>query len=173
MKYTKELEDIINKKNFIQFFQLLEYLLLAGYKDIDAFAITLKFFPENKIWENVAFIRGLNGYNVNNQKMQKSYFRGENDYRMPENDILLPIPTSKEYTLLIGVLDNETLHLNGLFDLYMKDINSNKVGKISDLESNCNHHFKFREFTPFLKQYLFNSFKKHFSYDLNIEELPF
>lgn len=146
MKYNQDILDILTKKNFKQFFELLDYLIIVGFNELDAFTTALKFFPENKIWDGVAFVvetQDTGGLVVN------SYFS-------------------------IGILGEENISLSGLFDVYREAISKGNYNykDIEDLNQNCKIVIEFKEFNSLLMNYLKITFKKHFGYEMFFNKTP-
>lgn len=144
MKYDNNLLKIIEGKHFKTFWHCLDYLLIAGYSPIDAFGVTIKQFGEAKIFSSVAFIR----MERNNQ-----FFIQDYDH---------PYHTPKRPSLIIGILDDTNIHLDGLYDLYRKMLHNNKGNIIeSDIEQTC-EIIKTSQLTPFIIHYLLGVSEKHF-----------
>ena len=116
MIYNKELIDIIKRKNFKNFWNCLDYLLIAGYSKMDAFGITMKEFGSDKMFTGVAFIK----YNKD-----KNY-----------NSLINPYGKSKN-ELIIGLIDETNIHLSGIYELYMKQLTENNNINNNEIENTC------------------------------------
>lgn len=146
MKYDKELIDIITKKEFKTFWHCLDYLLLAGYTPIDAFGISIKQFGEDKIFSSVAFAR------IDIPRHSLSNFGGT--YTSPK-----PI-------LIVGLIDESNIHLDGVYSVYRKAINEGLFGPfILDIEDTC-ELIKTSTLSEFILTYLMGVSEKHFGYVL-------
>lgn len=143
MEYDDDFKRIINERNFKQFFECYYYLLITGLRQRDAFKMTLKHFPENKIWENIAFIRF--------------------EVRTLINDNKLP---QHKYYMIIGLLNDKTINLSNMFDVYRKSICE---GSLFFVNNNLEDLVEIKEFHK-PKDDIFNvlkeTFKKHFGYNI-------
>lgn len=143
MEYDDDFKRIINQRNFKQFFECYYYLLITGLRQRDAFKMTLKHFPENKIWENIAFIR----FEV------RSLINGN---KLPQH----------KYYMIIGLLNEKTINLGGMFDVYRKSICE---GSLFFVNNNLEDLVEIKEFHK-PKDDIFNvlkeTFKKHFGYNI-------
>ena len=150
MKYDKKLIEIVKKKEFKTFWHCLDYLLIAGYTQMDAFGISMLEFGESRIYSDVAYIRfEFVLYNV--------MFTGENTYRHP-----------KKATLIVGLIDDSNIHLSGLYSTYREWLNSSNMSTdpsmARELEDTC-ECIKIIDLTPFIIDYLRKTSKLHFGYE--------
>ena len=174
MVYTEELKEILKKQEFKNFWQLLDYLLLAGYKPIDAFGISLKEFSDKEIWEHVAFARLV--------EWDKSEIMCGVDpccisgstttilrlWAPVDRNNTQPLPISR-LILNIGVLNDETNHLSLLFDTYKKYLldNNTLLPIINELEELCNI-YKIKDIPLIILQYLTDSSIRYYGYDIMV-----
>jgi hypothetical protein len=142
MKYDKNLLKIIEDKKFKTFWHCLDYLLMAGYSAIEAFGITLKHFGEGKIFSSVAFIRM--------EKWMNHIMLGAG-----HNDTQVRRPF-----LIIGLIDDTNIHLDGLYSVYRSMINDN-ISSSPEIEETC-EVIKSSELTPVIINYLSNQSERHF-----------
>jgi hypothetical protein len=143
MKYNKELDTLIKNKNFKTFWHCLDYLLLAGYKPLDAFGLTMREFGEDRIYSDVAFIKF-------NNKAEVNTFTGEINF--------------KRGNFTIGLIDENNIHLSGLYNLYRKSRSDGtmSIGAI-EIEETC--EIIKAELTPFIVDYLHGVSIKHFGFE--------
>ena len=147
MKNEVELLEQIRKKNFKSPWHLLDYLILAGYSIIDSYSLMLKEYPESTIYNNVAFSR----YTSNNHSID--YLTGLNT-------------TPRSNVLIIGIIDDNNVHLSGLYDVYRKFIfeSSPNGGHLPDIESTC-EIIRINGITPFILEHLRYVTKKYYGYE--------
>lgn len=153
MKYTPELIKILDNKDFKSFFECLDFLLIAGYGIIDSFGICLERFGESKIWDKVAFIR----------------FKKTTRINIIIIDVLTGRPIQEETMkeiIFIGIMDETTIHLQGLYDVYRKALlnNGSLISSVySDIEATCKV-LSFKNLPEIINDYLNVTFEKHFGY---------
>lgn len=141
MKYDINLIKLIEEKNFKTFWHCLDYLLLAGYSSMDAFGISLKHFGENKIFSSVAFVR-----------MQEY------------TSIPTPLSVVRDSPqLVVGLIDETNIHLDGLYTVYRKMLNSGlgNAENTYEIENTC-EVIKLTELNIFILEYLIDVTVKHF-----------
>src|ERR1035437_160120 len=112
MKYNKELIEIVKNQKFKTFWHCLDYLLLAGYKPIDAFGITMQEFGESKVFSDVAFIKVQLGLEERHQNIAHIDINGDHiDYR---NGNVVRIHPEINFLVRVGLIDSSNIHLSGL-----------------------------------------------------------
>lgn len=83
MTENKEILDLIERKNFKNFWYSFDYLTQAGYSEKDALWHSVKFFGEDKIFDQVAYVRLRQGMNLidihHSNKLEKHFVIGFND----------------------------------------------------------------------------------------------
>ena len=135
-----ELKNIIQEKGFKNFWEVYDYLMLSGYSELDGFGICLELFNENKIWEDVAFIR----INPSKNKVHEE--------------------------IIIGVINENTEHLRKLFRFYLHACSNeikvfNIVQEIKDFEMLCDEIYTFK-MPSILLEYLKHTSKLHYGFNV-------
>tara|TARA_B100000963_G_C22517872_1_gene621568 strand:+ start:100 stop:636 length:537 start_codon:yes stop_codon:yes gene_type:complete len=145
----KELKKIIEDKNFKNFWETYDYLLLSGYSELEGFGICLEIFNENKIWDDVAFV---------------SYeFNSENQYPWDNN-------STDKHQITIGLINKDTEHLRKLFRFYMESCVNDVmifdiVKEVKDFENLCNEKYNFK-LPKIILEYLKHTSEKHYGFDV-------
>ncbi len=152
MKYSKELLELVTKKEFKTFWHCLDYLLMAGYPPIDAFGVSIKQFGESNIFSSVAFIRM-------EHDTRPIMFTGQ----------LQQVGTTS--TLIVGLIDDTNIHLDGLYTVYRKWLIEDRMTKQHEIENTC-EVIKTIVLTPFILDYLVKISKLHFGVDTFISHIP-
>jgi hypothetical protein len=170
-----ELNEIIEAKNITCFWQLLDYLILCGYKKMDSLGICLKYFTEYNIWKDVAY-----GKFIHKERMEYNLTMGvdpafENNYHRDNGGRIVGVvhrsPQVVIDTILeIGMIDENNKHLIGLFDFYKKSIVEGKLefnqDSIKEIEDNCKIKYRIPVTGDFITQYFKETSIKHFGYDI-------
>lgn len=125
MNYSEEAE-VIKGENFKTFWECLDFLLLAGYTNMDAFAISLLLFDEIRMWDDLAFFR-LEGY------VHESEVYIVNNEIIDIDDIVQQHPLGSrrlkhenKIRVIVGILDDNTRKMGKLFDMYQFALSSGK-----------------------------------------------
>lgn len=152
MGENEELDIILDRKNFKTFFHCFEFLLTAGYPEMESFSIALKRFGESKVWENIAYYRFESVLN----KIETEY---------PTFSLT---PLSEKF-LLCFIMDDKNIHLSGLYDTYRKDMaDITNVFNIDDLSiDNSCEKIKIKLKSRFIIKYLIDLYQKHFGLIIN------
>ncbi len=131
---SKELIDIVKDKNFKTFWHCLDYLLMAGYKPIEAFGASIQEFGESRIFSDVAFIRVSFGLEhireMHSMGMAALHERERlglpiaqiftNDYMDDLGNTVSRVHPPISYTVTVGLIDDGNIHLAGLYSVYRK-----------------------------------------------------
>lgn len=171
MKYSVEIRKAIEKKEFKNFWSCFDYLLMAGFNQIDSFGLSLEQFSESKIWSNVAWVRFQDSFYVD-PVTGRIY---SNDYREQiRHDIHFINPmgnpnnaikdSNKE--LIIGIIDETNIHLSGMYGIYRKSLLN--IGLMNntilpEIEETC-EVIRIKNISLLIEEYLECTFKAHFGY---------
>lgn len=117
--YNEDLIKIIKDKEFKTFWHCLDYLILAGYPNIDAIGISLKEFG-NDIFKDVAFGRNVISHNPYLDAISGHYSVTNNDNK-----------------IVIGLICDENKHLSGIYKLYREWLRKGNFSHQNDIESTC------------------------------------
>lgn len=140
----EKLTEIIKKKNFKNFWDCLDYLIIAGYSTLEAFGITLQEFGEPRIYSDVAFVR----------------------INLDEKIILIGNKPSRACMLTVGLIDESNINLSGLYTTYRKWMCEGKVfNQYLEIEDTCKK-IMIRGLSPFLIDYLYDVSKSHFGCEI-------
>ena len=142
-----EIVGFLKKKDFRNAWQMLEYLLDAGYDEDEATDLISEFFTETDYFRDVAYGRII----------------GIVKKESPDSVI-----DDVEMVLFIGLIDNTNQGLRGMFDRYKKAIFEGKVDNSvqRDMEDLCNEKYVFRNLDDATLDYLRNIAIKHYGYAL-------
>lgn len=141
MKYDEKIIEIVKNKKFKTFWHCLDYLLIAGYNLIDAYGISVKEF-DGDLFSKVAFAY------TREERTGNPFFT-----------------TTTELNLVIALIDDTNIHLNGLYTEYRKWLQQGKIGLYPDLENTC-EILILRDITPFVLQHINTISEKHFGHEL-------
>ena len=167
-----ELREILEEKEFNNFWEAYDYLLLTGYSEIDGFGICLEIFGENKIWDDVAFVRGeptkLSNtyiYNTNTTNTVNQYILGVDTYNDNETQNL-----HEKYEIVVGVINKDTEHLRKLFRFYLESCSNDIVifdttRDVEEFESLCSERYTFK-LPKLIIEYLTHTSKLHYGFDV-------
>ncbi len=145
MKREKELIDIVKENNFKTFWHCFDFLLIGGYSSMESFSVSMKVFTETQVFSSVAFTR----LETNNQF--HSPFFPESQARQQTN-------------FIIGIIDDKNMHLDGLYNIYRKWLNLDKLTTQVEIEETA-EVLKFSNITPFILKYLHELSKLHFGFE--------
>jgi hypothetical protein len=146
MKYDKELIDLVKKREFKTFWHCLDYLMLAGYRPIDAFGVTMQEFGEGRIYSDVAFIKVI-GYDKT--IIDSTNFNPKNEF------------SSK---VIVGIIDHTNIHLSGIYDTYRRWLSLGINEHQEEIDQTC-EIIVLKSLTFFLLAYLHGVGKLHFGYE--------
>ena len=167
-----ELREILEEKEFNNFWEAYDYLLLTGYSEIDGFGICLEIFGENKIWGDVAFVRGeptkLSNtyiYNTNTTNTVNQYILGVDTYNDNETQTL-----HEKYEIVVGVINKDTEHLRKIFRFYLESCSNDVVifdttRDVEEFEALCNERYTFK-LPKLIIEYLTHTSKLHYGFDV-------
>lgn len=167
-----ELREILEEKEFNNFWEAYDYLLLTGYSEIDGFGICLEIFGENKIWDDVAFVRGeptkLSNtyiYNTNTTNTVNQYILGVDTYNDNETQNL-----HEKYEIVVGVINKDTEHLRKIFRFYLESCSNDVVifdttRDVEEFEALCNERYTFK-LPKLIIEYLTHTSKLHYGFDV-------
>lgn len=167
-----ELKEILEEKEFNNFWEAYDYLLLTGYSEIDGFGICLEIFGENKIWDDVAFVRGeptkLSNtyiYNTNTTNTVNQYILGVDTYNDNETQNL-----HEKYEIVVGVINKDTEHLRKIFRFYLESCSNDVVifdttRDVEEFEALCNERYTFK-LPKLIIEYLTHTSKLHYGFDV-------
>ena len=144
MIYNQDLIDIVKNKKFKTFWHCLDYLLMAGYTQMDAFGISLQEFGESRIYSDVAFIKIPRHTQLFNTGVY-----GRDDKRI----------------IKVGILGDTNIHLSGIYNMYRTWI-SNGGSHIDypDIEQTC-EIIKINTLNTFLMTYLIKVSELHYGFE--------
>jgi len=145
MNKNDELKKLVKSKGFKTFWHCLDYLVIAGYPIMDAFGISLQEFGEDRIFSDIAFIR----WNI--IPIVDYGFDGSIDQTI-----------TNKFT--IGLIDENNIHLSGLYEVYRKWLYEGKFEASREIEETC-EVLMVQALTPFLIDYLNTIGKKHYGTD--------
>jgi hypothetical protein len=167
-----ELKKILEEKEFNNFWEAYDYLLLTGYSEIDGFGICLEVFGENKIWDDVAFVRGeptkLSNtyiYNTNATNIVNQYILGVDTYNDNERETL-----HEKSEIVVGVINKDTEHLRKIFRFYLESCSNDVVifdttRDVEEFEALCNERYTFK-LPKLIIEYLTHTSKLHYGFDV-------
>ena len=146
MKNNSELINIVKDKKFKTFWNCLDYLMVAGFSPMDSFGVSLLEFGEEKIFSCVAFIRSVQQANIVGYSTRE----------------VESLSRPKNY-LMIGLINDNNIHLSGMFGVYRKWLYEGKFESSPEIESNCDI-IKIYELDEFLLDYILTVSEKHFGF---------
>ena len=162
------LKKIIESKDITNFWELFEYLNTIGYGCIDSLGISLNFFSESKIYQDVAFIR------LKTEQIEDHFYVGGCDpiYPQSANDHSITFNKGviiKEYaTLRVGIITNENRHMRGLYEYYNKALAQDKLKyndhQIVEIEQTCKIIYEFNQLPSIVLSYLGDVAEKHYGF---------
>ena len=167
-----ELKKILEEKEFNNFWEAYDYLLLTGYSEIDGFGICLEIFGENKIWDDVAFVRGeptkLSNtyiYNTDTTNTVNQYILGVDTYNDNERQTL-----HEKSEIVVGVINKDTEHLRKIFRFYLESCSNDVVifdttRDVEEFEALCNERYTFK-LPKLIIEYLAHTSKLHYGFDV-------
>jgi hypothetical protein len=165
----KELKKIIKEKCFKNFWQTYDYLLLTGYSEIEGFGICLEIYGENKIWDDVAFVRGektklSNIYSYNSTDGEQRYMIGSDPYDSQSGQV----DFYDEIT--VGVINKNTEHLRKLFRFYAESCANDVmifdvVKNVKDFENLCDEKYTYK-LPKIILEYLIHTSKLHYGFNI-------
>lgn len=147
MKNREELEKILHKKNFKSFWHCFEFLITASYTPLEAFSISLKHYGEDRIFENVAFIRP-------NKSLSVIYNVMDGTDRMRQRP-----------QIIVGIVTDNNIHLTPIYKVYNKWYHEQKIDIQSDIESSCDV-IEIYGLTPFIRAYLVELMMKYYGIEI-------
>lgn len=168
----EELRGIIENKNFKNFWEAYDYLLLSGYSELEGFGICLETFGENKIWDDVAFVRGeptkLSNtyiYNTNTNDTVNQYILGVDTYNDNETQKL-----HEKSEIVLGVINKDTEHLRKIFRFYLESCSNDVVifdttRDVEEFEALCNERYTFK-LPKLIIEYLAHTSKLHYGFNI-------
>ena len=165
MNYSKEAE-VIKGEGFKTFWECLNFLLIAGYTNMDAFAISLLLFDEIRMWDDFGFLR-IEGY----VEESEVHVVGNNEV-VNIDGLVLPrgsrrIKHENKIRVFIGVLDDNTRQTAKLFDIYREALSSGKNYIEDGIEiENRIKVITFANLTELYIRFIGELSKKHFGYDI-------
>lgn len=140
---TKELSEILTRKDFKTFWHCLDFLVIAGYPLMEAFNHSIKQFSANNIFKNVAFIR----------------------IEEPKYHLLSLENLPRKMELKIGIISDDNIHLDGMYATYRKLlINKPYLGCEVNLEATC-EVITIECSSLIILEYLSDVSLAHFGYD--------
>jgi len=170
-----ELKLIIEGKNIKCFWELLDYLILCGYSQMDSLAICLNYYTEYDIWKDVAYAKltkkevERKNYTIGHDPINGGEYQ-RNSTGQITNIVHVVDNIEVVVVLEVGIIDGDNKHLVGLFDFYKKSIVEGKLDfnnhLIKEVEDKCKVIYNFTELIEFLLSYLQDTGKKHFGYDI-------
>lgn len=146
MKYSDEINKIVANKKFKTFWHCLDFLTLAGYPLMEAFGISLKEFGEDKIFENVAFIKVIR---------IKGVIHSIEEIRQA--------PFGK-YLVTIGIIDETNHHLAGIYKTYRDWLIEDTDMVYNDIEDTC-EIISIGRLNGFLLDFLLHASKSQYGYE--------
>lgn len=153
MKYSKELLDLIETKKPPTFWHCVNYLLNAGYNQIDSFGVALKIFSENNIFEKVAVIRYEEESIPDHHRMAN-----------PRSIFHLP-----ERRLVILMIDDTNVHLSTLFKIYREGLLDGKIPNANkEIEDLC-ERFTIPDINDILLMLIDKKVTEYFGRELNLK----
>jgi hypothetical protein len=167
-----ELKEILEEKEFNNFWEAYDYLLLTGYSEIDGFGICLDVFGENKIWDDVTFVRGeptkLSNtyiYNTDTTNTVNQYILGVDTYNDNEIQTL-----HEKSEIVVGVINKNTEHLRKIFRFYLESCSNDVVifdttRDVEQFENLCNERYIFK-LPKLIIEYLAHTSKLHYGFDV-------
>lgn len=167
-----ELKEILEEKEFNNFWEAYDYLLLTGYSEIYGFGICLDVFGENKIWDDVAFVRGeptkLSNtyiYNTDTTNTVNQYILGVDTYNDNEIQTL-----HEKSEIVVGVINKNTEHLRKIFRFYLESCSNDVVifdttRDVEQFENLCNERYIFK-LPKLIIEYLAHTSKLHYGFDV-------
>jgi len=155
-----KLKKIIEDKEFKNFWSMFHTLQHNwGYASIDAFGISLKYFNDSQIWEDVAFING--------KRIEIPNYHGfvdPIDNMMPQTRHM--VNNIVHFELVIGVINEDTEHLRGLFNYYTNTKFNGRLkindGEITEIENLCKEGYHFVDLPHIIMDYLNHTAKLYF-----------
>ena len=155
----KELKKIIEEKCFKNFWQTYDYLLLTGYSEIEGFGICLEIYGENKIWDDVAFVRG------EKTKLSNIYSVSFSNTDSEQTD---QVDFYDEIT--VGVINKNTEHLRKLFRFYAESCANDVmifdvVKNVKDFEGLCDEKYTYK-LPKIILEYLIHTSKLHYGFNI-------
>ena len=167
-----KLKKIISDKGFKNFWEMYHTLQYNwGYNSIDTFGICLYYFPDDRIWEDVAFIKAedpetkiLHSYTyTSGWDGPKIVFGGIDPYTGE-------ISCSSETKITVGVINEKTKHLKKLFRFYIESCANNEtvfnmVKDIEDFENLCDEKYTL-ELPRIITEYLIRTSKLYFGFSV-------
>lgn len=153
---NSELDKHIKDKGFTNFWEMFMTLNHDwGYNFIEAFGICLNYYNDTQIWEDVAFI---------NAKRLETMSVNRND---PYMDGWVHNTTQNKSVSLrieIGVLNEKTKHLKGLFDFCLKQTINESLwveSEVKTLHNLCDERYTFIDLPYIVVDYLTHTFEKY------------
>lgn len=147
-----KLKKIIEEKNFNSFWEMFFTLQHNwGYRSIDAFGLCLEYYNDREIWEDVAFLNG--------KRIEVPAYGGYgNPFMEQPGDINLMRNNRVHIEIVVGVINEKTKHLRGLFNYYFKSkINGGlriNDGEITEIERLCDETYHFTDLPHIITDYL-------------------
>lgn len=140
---NKELSKILIRKNFKNFWNCLEYLIIAGYPLMEAFSNSIKQFGSSNIFNRVAFIR----------------------IEEPQHNLLTLRATPRKCIAKIGIIGDDNIHLDGMYSTYRKMlIYKPYLHYDTDIEATC-EIITIEALSELMLDYLSDTSLQHFGYD--------
>lgn len=148
---NNELIDKLKAKNFKTFWHCFQFLTDGGYNEIDSFSYSLLLFGEDKVLENVAFIKpsvvNKPAVYINPTDLYEYY-----GARLTVNANTGIVTTNNYLGIIIFLIDEQNKHLLPLYSRYRKLIKQNKM-PYSEIEDTCNK-IEIRNISDFLIEYI-------------------
>jgi len=164
-----ELREILEEKEFNNFWEAYDYLLLTGYSEIEGFGICLEIYGENKIWDDVAFVRGektklSNIYSYNSTDGEQRYMIGSDPYDSQTGQV------DFYDEIIVGVINKKTEYLRKLFRFYSESCANDVVifdttRDVEQFENLCNERYIFK-LPKLIIEYLVHTSKLHYGFDV-------
>ena len=158
-----KLKKIIEDKGFKNFWSMFHTLQHNwGYASIDAFGVCLKYFNDSEIWRDVAFVNG--------KRIEVPSYHGFADPidNIPRTSYM--VNNNVHVELVIGIINEETEHLRGLFNYYLKSKIDGRLrlnnGEITEIENLCKETYHFVDLPHIIMDYLNHTAKLYFGREI-------
>jgi hypothetical protein len=137
---NSEILKIVKTKNFNSFWECFDFLQIAGYPIMDSMSVSLLEFGEDNMFSKVAFIR---------VHSEQNYFN----------------PPNNNHLIFIGLINEENVHLSGLYNYYRKSLVDKNFKCILEIENTCKT-IMIKDAPRFIFEYIRNTAKNYYGEDI-------